>query len=521
MLPTNRHTHDLPGTGDPPPPRSNDAVLAPRLRWRLSTRLLAVTIFAVMLAEVLIFVPSIAKFRHDWLAAKLETAAVAGLAAEQSGAGGNAELAEEQEQRLLKALDAQLVAIVNNGASRLLAHDETLETVDMQIDLSSTGPLGLVGGAFDTLVLGGERTMRITGAVGDGSMVAEVVMSEAPLRRAMLVYSRNIFLLSLVVAGIAALLVYGAISLTLIRPIRAMTGSMISFGEKPSDPGRIIAPSGRGDELGVAEVELAAMQMRLAETLREQRHLADLGLAVSKINHDLRNILASAQLVSDRLAGVADPRVQRVVPMLLRSLDRALDYTRSVLAYGKAVESAPVKRRVLLRQLVDDVFGVLALSPETTIELVNAVAADREVEVDPDQFHRVLLNLCRNAVQALEDAGGLSALVRRITVGAENAGVGAVLVFVEDTGPGLPERARQNLFSAFRGSARTGGTGLGLAIAAEIVEAHGGHIALAERDAPGARFEIVLPRSAGARATDPARATHAGEEAAAEAHGDG
>ena len=474
--------------------RSKDVARVPVVRRRISTRLLLVTMLAVMLAEVLIFVPSIANFREDWLSAKIETAAVAGLASSQNNPQGDVVLGPAQEASLLKALDAKLVAIVEGDVSRLLARDETLGVVDLQIDLSNQNPFRMVTGAFNTLLSGGNRTMRVFGAVGDGSLVGEVVMSEYPLRRDMLIYSRNILLLSLAIASFAALLVYGSISAYLIRPIQAMTGSMIRFGEKPADSSRIIRPTERDDEIGVAEAELAAMQTRLADTLREQRHLADLGLAVSKINHDLRNILASAQMISDRLATLNDPRVQRVAPMLLRSLDRALNYTQSVLAYGRAVENAPVKRKVRLKQLVTDVFEMVAVSPDSGIGCVNAVGEGLEVEVDPDQFHRVLVNLCRNAIQALEgNEADQPSVVRRITIAARQEGDGETLVVVEDTGPGLPERARENLFKAFTGSVRSGGTGLGLAIAAEIVEAHGGRITLADGTTPGARFEIRLP----------------------------
>lgn len=461
-----------------------------------------ITMVAVMLAEVLIFVPSIANFRESWMAAKLETAAVAGVASEGNEAPSGVALEADQGVGLLGALDAMLVAIIEGGASRLIARAEIVDVAELQIDLADRSLVPMVLGAFDTLLLGGDRTMRIYGPVGDGALVAEVVMSERPLRRDMLIYSRNILFLSLAIASFAALLVYAAISLYLVRPIQAMTGAMIRFGENPADPSRIIRPSNRDDEIGTAEAELAEMQARLAGTLREQRHLADLGLAVAKINHDLRNILASAQMVSDRLADVPDPRVQRVVPPLVRSLDRALSYTQSVLSYGRAIESPPAKRAVRLARLVTDVFEVVAPPDETPIELVNAVPDDLEIAVDPDQFHRVLVNLCRNAVQALEgDAADLPSLVRRVTVAARPEPDDEMLISIEDTGPGLPTRARENLFKAFQGSARTGGTGLGLAIVAEIVEAHGGRIDLAERSLPGTRFEIRLPaRDAGSPA---------------------
>ena len=204
-------------------------------------------------------------------------------------------------------------------------------------------------------------------------------------------------------------------------------------------------------------------------------------------------------MISDRLSTLPDPRVQRIAPMLLKSLDRALHYTQSVLAYGRAVEAKPNRRQVDLNQIVCDVRDLLSLgNEEAEIEFVNGVPPGFELSVDPEQIHRLLTNLCRNAVQALQsdEMEGVG-IVRRLTIGVEprkgDAASGEVLIYVEDTGPGLPTKARENLFQAFRGSARSGGTGLGLAIAAEIVEAHGGRIELASLDVPGTRFDIVLP----------------------------
>ncbi len=466
------------------------------VRRPLSTSLLWLTILAVMLAEVLIFVPSVAHFRLEWLRQKLETAAAAGLTAEQPKEPGEAALGPRQQAALLRALEADLVAIASGGTTRLLARKETIPTLDRQIDIGRNRWPTQIAGAVDTLVFGGNRTIRVLGPVGDEESprraVAEVVFPERKLRAAMLAYARNVFLVSILIALFAASLVYAAITLLLIRPIRAMTQSMLRFGESPTDASRLIQPSGRPDEIGAAEAELAGMQATLAATLREQRHLADLGLAVSKINHDLRNILASAQMVSDRLADIQEPRVQRALPLLLRSLDRALVYTQTVMSYGKAVEEAPTRRHVRLHRLVADVFEVAPVGPDSGIEFVNGVPEDFEIEVDADQFFRAVNNLCRNAVQALEgEADGV--LVRRVTVEAFAAEDGTTVIRVADTGPGLPPRARENLFKAFRGSGRAGGTGLGLAIAAEIVEAHGGRIDLVDEPRAGACFEIRLP----------------------------
>lgn len=464
----------------------------PHLPRRLSTRLVWLTMISIMIAEVLVFVPSVANFRIDFLSDKLETVAVASFASGRAGTGDEEPLTPAEEAELLRALDAELIAVTAGNASRLLARAPSVQTIDRTVDLATEGPLTSIASAFRVIFAGEPRTLRVLGPIGDGSMVGEVVLSDRPLRRAMLEYARNILILSLVIASFAGLFVNLAINRHLLRPIREMTHSMIGFAANPQDPDRIVRVTGRDDEIGMAERELAAMQRTLAETLRRQRHLADLGLAVAKINHDLRNTLASAQLVSDRLSDLPDPQVQRFAPTLLRSLDRALSYTQSVLAYGRAVEEPPVRRAVRLSTLVADVFEAQSRDPDAGIELVNEVDSRLEIEVDPDQFHRALANLVRNALEAL-GSGGDSAIVRRVRVSADSTEGLGVTIRVEDTGPGLSPQARDSLFQAFRGSTRAGGTGLGLAIVAEIVSAHGGTIRHVEDDRPGTTFEIALP----------------------------
>jgi signal transduction histidine kinase len=259
----------------------------------------------------------------------------------------------------------------------------------------------------------------------------------------------------------------------------------------PDNPDAIIATSGREDELGIAERELASMQSQLQETLKSRKRLADLGLAVSKINHDMRNILASAQLMSDRLSATSDPAVQRFAPKLMRTLDRAISYSENVLSYGRAGEAAPNRRRVKLAPVVSDVEELLGIDPASGIELSVNIPEGFELDADSEQLFRVLLNLCRNSVEAMR-ADTDPATVKRLSVSAARMGTTA-LISIEDTGPGLPQKARENLFSAFKGSARAGGTGLGLAIADELVRAHGGTLELREDRGFGAHFEIRLP----------------------------
>lgn len=467
----------------------------------LSGKLLLLTILFVMIAEVLIFVPSVANTRMRWLEDRLRTAAAASLVVE---GWEDMELPRPIQNDALMATGTKSIALKTDGMSRLIASSDMPHTVDQQYDLTSVSPLVAIHDAFVTMFSGGDRIIRVYGPVEGDEMMIDVVMEEGPLYRAMLIYGRNVLFLSLLISFITAGLVFVAINTIMIRPIRRMTASMQAFSEEPNNPDRIIEPRDNGDELGIAERHLEAMQRELQTTLKEQQHLADLGLAVSKINHDMRNILASAQLMSDRLAMVDDPVVKRFAPKLIRTMDRAAAYTREVLAYGRAQEAEPTRRRVQFEALVADVRDMLIIDPEVNpqatdaaddvpIDFVIDVPAGLELEADSEQLFRVVHNLCRNAIQALH-AGDIDdpAIIRRVTVSARLA-KGVATIEIDDTGPGMPPKARENLFTAFHGSARAGGTGLGLAIAHELVRAHGGTIELVDKPGSGTLFRITLP----------------------------
>ena len=452
----------------------------------LSTKLILLTIVFVLLAEVLIFVPSIASYRLSWLKERLGTAAAVSIVLVQ---GDPQSLSREAQDDVLAALGAKAIAVRDSGISRLLVVADMPPKVDDQIDVATIGMGEEMVGALDTLLFGGGRILRVYGPVGDSDKEFELIMPDRRLRAAMLTYSRTVAIVALLISVFSAALVYAAIDRIMIGPIRKMTRSMLTFSEAPDDPGRIIRATSRADEIGIAERELSQMQERLQRMLAEQKHLADLGLAVSKINHDMRNILASAQLMSDRLRQVKDPTVQAFAPKLLRTLDRAVAYSEGVLAYGRTQEAAPARRRLRLRLLVEEVHGLLDVGQG--IEFVNAVDPDFEIDADADQLFRLLTNLCRNAVQAMA-GDSEEALVRRLTVSAERAG-SVSRILVSDTGPGLPPKARENLFAAFRGSARSGGTGLGLAIAQELARAHGGALELVESAGGSTVFAVTIP----------------------------
>jgi len=453
----------------------------------LSTKLLLLTIAFVLFAEIVIFVPSIANFRLRWLEERLiASAAVSSLLVEVDPKN----LTRVAQDNVLMSIGAKAIAVRDGDVSRLLTIAEMPSEVDEHVDVSNTGMLAAMSSAIDTLIFGGNRVLRVYGDASESGKEFEVIMPDYRLRNAMLKYSRNVAIISLLLSLFTAALVYAAIDRIMIRPIRAMTQSMLAFSQAPDDPGRLIQAEFRTDEIGVAQRELAEMQGRLQKMLGEQKHLADLGLAVSKINHDMRNTLASAQLLSDRLSQVKDPAVQAFAPKLLRAIDRAASYSRGVLAYGRTQEAPPSRRKLRLRQLVDEVFELLGVDP-TDVEFVNAVEHSFEIDADAEQLYRVLTNLSRNAVEAMRSERE-STMVRRLTISAEREG-SVSRVSVEDTGPGLPAKARDNLFTAFKGSARSGGTGLGLAIAQELVRAHAGTLELVESAGGRTIFTVTIP----------------------------
>jgi signal transduction histidine kinase len=461
---------------------------SPRYVPGLSAKLLLLTILFVMLAEVLVFVPSVSNFRRQWLMERLAAAQIASLVAEAAPGG---QLPKTLRDELLEQAKVKAIAVKRADSRVLIIEMDMPDDVDASYDLRDTSWLTLIGDALMVYLAPDNRVIRVIGQPGfnPGELI-DVVMEEAPLKAAMIKYGLDILGLSILISIITAALVYLSLDALLVKPMTKLTWNIVRFSERPEDPSRVISPSNRRDEIGTAERELSAMQHELSETLSQKTRLAALGLAVSKISHDLRNMLSSAQLLSDRLSTVKDPTVQRLVPKLLASLDRAIRLCARTLDFGQAQEVPPRRKRFALAPLVSEVGDALGLPRPNLIDWTVEIDDEVEVDADRDQLYRVLSNLCRNAVQALESESERS-VSGEILVAARREGT-VTIIEVADTGPGVPEKARANLFKAFQSVARKGGAGLGLAIAQELVQAHGGQIALVKNEG-GATFRVTIP----------------------------
>lgn len=452
----------------------------------LSGRFLILTIIFVMLAEVLIFVPSVARFREDYLLLRLDRAQIASLALLADEV-----ITPELEEELLRNAEVFNVVLRRDEARQLVLASPMPQTVDRTYDLRDPPALELIRDGLQQLWDPTPRLIRVIGnPTREAGLLIEVTMETAPLRNAMLEYGVRILILSAVISIFTATLLFLAVQRLLVMPIARVARTMTHYAEAPEDGRRIIQPTSDIVELRQAEDALQSLQTQLTGALKQKDRLAQLGGAVAKVSHDLRNMLTSAQLFVDRIEMSEDPAVKRLAPKLVNSITRAVHLCESTLAFGKAEEPAPRLREVLLLDIVSDVLDSerLALG-EADISLAEDVPGTLTVRADPEQLFRVIFNLVRNARQAIAQTGQPG----EISVAAQDLG-DAWLIRVSDTGPGLPPKAREHLFQPFQGGARKGGSGLGLVIAQDLVRAHGGRLELEQTGADGTSFAITLPK---------------------------
>jgi signal transduction histidine kinase len=452
----------------------------------LSGRFLILTTVFVMLAEVLIFVPSIARFREDFLLNRLERAQIASLALLADDM-----LADDLEAELLANAGVYNVVLRRDEVRQLMLSSPIPEQITNTYDLRDASPWILIRDAMTRFFTTENEVIRVIGEPVKGAgLLIEVTIDSMPLRMAMVDYGLRILGLSFVISIITAFFLFLAVRVVLVRPIKSVVGYMQRYASAPEDARGIITPNSKVTELREAEEALKMLQTDLTQALKQRERLAQLGGAVAKVSHDLRNILTSAQLFTDRIEASDDPLVRRMAPKLVNSITRAVSLCESTLAFGRAEEPAPTLTMVRVRDIAEDVAASEQLAvADACVEIVNEVPEDLVVRADPEQLFRVIMNLVRNARQALVSSGKPG----RVTV-TGCAMEASWCIEIRDTGPGLPPKARENLFTPFQGGVRKGGSGLGLAISQELVRGHGGDLVLKETGPTGTTFEISLPR---------------------------
>jgi signal transduction histidine kinase len=470
-----------------------------RLLWPggLSARLLILTVLIALAAALLILVPSLADYQENRYLDRTRAAELASLAVDVAP---SRTVSNQMRDQLLKAAGVVSVAVQSQGVARLLIEAPRMRRTPELVDLRDNDFPTWISQPFLTLFSGDDRFVRVVARprFRDGDYI-EVVIPNAPLKAELADYLVRAVWVALFLALVAGAGLFMLLDAFLVRPIQKLTAAMERFRADPEDPRAHVALSHRRDEIGRAETELDQMQADLRAALASRARLAALGEAVAKINHDLRNMLSSAQIASERLASLRDPRVSQSLPRLERALDRAITLATDVLSYGKSTEAAPQPAELFLLPALqasaeDAGFG------DHGVGLQTRIAPGARVLADPDQLHRILVNLLRNSREALEAAGRMDDGRVRVSLDQE-AGVSAIRF--ADNGPGLPEKATTHLFQPFAGSARSGGAGLGLAISRELAQAHGGDLLLVANGSEGAVFELILPGAPAAAEPEP------------------
>ncbi len=466
--------------------------LRPQAPDGLSARLLLLTVVFTLAVQALIVAPNAASFHERWLMDRIQAAELASVGVE---ALPYSAVDDQTAEQLLRIGGVSAVAISDQGVMRQLLQAPNLARTPDFIDLRGRSMGARLIDPVRTLFGHPDRSIRARAAprYRSGDFI-DVVAPAQPLKLELRAFLLNSLLVSILISVVAGGLLYAGLAFLVLQPLRRVTRSIEGFAADPE--ARAPEPSSRHDEIGRVERELARMQEEVRQALRSRSRLVALGEAVAKINHDLRNMLTSAQIASERLADSADPQVAKALPRLERALTRAAALTRNVLDYGKSEEPEPVLARIPLAAAVITAAEDAGLEPQG-VRLVKAMPARFAVEVDADQLHRILVNLMRNARQAIEgDAtrasagkvGGRGA----ITVEAASEG-GWNVIRITDDGPGIPPRLSDRLFDPFVSGGRAEGTGLGLTISRELAANHGGELRLVETSPSGTTFELRLP----------------------------
>lgn len=467
--------------------------------YSLSTKLFLLAAAFILVAEIVVLVPSVSRERNDLLHARVEAAYLVSLALE----GPSGVMLDEYVVRQLFSTANILGVTVNRADIRTLILTPEIDPHGPPymhlVDLRNQNATEQILDSWATVFSNGNDLIQVTGTPRNAANnEVDIIVSQSALRADLLFYARKVLWLSLLISSLTALLLFWALNEIIVRPVERLTKSMADFEIDPNQKSHIHVPSDRNDEIGTAERNLTAMQTKLYDLLNEHRRLAALGAGISKISHDLRNILASAQLMSDRLIKSDDPSVRKLSPRLILALDRAIALSRNTLTFGRMEERVLNKAKVNLHDLIKEVFDD---SAAMGIEMHNNIDAELSISSDRTHLYRSLFNLVHNSVEAIMPDGPTSCssdkTIGSITASAEKSD-NILRIQLADTGPGIPEYASAELFEPFKGSKKPGGSGLGVAISAEIIRAHGGNLSLKENSGDGALFEITLPL----RATD-------------------
>ena len=454
----------------------------------LRGRLLISTAAFVLIAVSLAYPVLAGSYRNNWLEERGQAAQIAALAVEAAPDG---RVGDELSRQLLERAQVVSVAVQEQDfRGEILPPAIDISGDLVVIDLRTENFVDGIAGAFSHMFAPRGRFLRILLSPSlTRDEVMEVIVQEQGLKDGLIAFSRTLLLLSLLIAAMVGALVYFAIYRLVIQPMRRLTLGIVRFANAPE--GAEFEPMPRGaDEMRRANVALQAMQKTVSAAFRQRKRLAELGEAVAKINHDLRNSLSAAQIVSEGLAESEDPRVRRAAPRLERAIQRAVNLAEATLSHARQDPSAPNLCTVNLIPAIDEA-AVEGLAGAGEIEWKLDATGPVNAVADVDHVHRIVANLVRNAARAIRDQKDRSCpgkISARVFLDGDSA-----VVEVADNGPGVPAMVVGRLFQPFAGSASRGGAGLGLAIARELARGMKGELVMSSNGSEGAAFTLRVP----------------------------
>jgi len=276
-----------------------------------------------------------------------------------------------------------------------------------------------------------------------------------------------------------------------LRPIRTLTEAAQRLGR--GSPEWVAVPERGGDELASLAREFNAMAQRLVARERELRaqgealvrseRLAAIGRIAAQITHEIRNPLSSISLNAEEL-GERAPEARELCDAIVREVDRLAAITEDYLRFARLPK--PQVQRADLNDTVRDLLDFVRPELEASGVRVTMTLSPElpRVVADVAQLRQLLLNLLRNAREAMPSGGSLGVSTR--------GGEGSVEVEIRDTGPGIPPERMARIFDPFF-TTKARGTGLGLAMAHEIAQEHGGQLLCESVVGEGTAFTLRLP----------------------------
>ncbi len=244
-----------------------------------------------------------------------------------------------------------------------------------------------------------------------------------------------------------------------------------------------------GHWIFTAIVRDISAQKEMERRLLESEKLAAVGMAVSRIVHEIKNpLIAIGGLVLSLLKKEEDPKKRNKLELVFREVQRLEKLLSDISNFAKPLKLE--RKKIDLLSLCQEVLEVYRPQFEEVGIRVKFLAPPQKIEIalDENRFKEVLFNLLQNALEAMSDNGG----TLELEIKPEGK---KVLIFVRDTGPGIPQEVLKQLFTPFF-TTKKRGTGLGLSISLKIIEAHGGRI-YARNYEKGAEFIIELPYQTG------------------------